>query len=92
MQEPMARAVEADRVAVFFQEAAPSLWVEALRCQSSAVSSKMYHQASTITAAAIGIVSGSPPAVSWCWEYFTHSCVPGRGGPGGAEGARGAQT
>lgn len=59
----MARAVEADRVAVFFQEAAPSLWVEALRCQSSAVSSNMYHQASTIAAAAIGIVSGVPPAV-----------------------------
>lgn len=40
----MATAVEAERVAAFFQEEAePSLWVEALRCYPSSVSSHMYH-------------------------------------------------
>lgn len=88
----MASAVEADRVAVFFQEAAPSLWVEALRCHSSAVSSNMYRLASAAAAFAIGMFSGVERARSGCWVYFTHRSVPGRGGPCGAEGARGAQA
>lgn len=55
----MARAVEAERVAVFFHEAADSeeLCEEALRCQSSSVSSHMYQTASASARYATAIPS-----------------------------------